>query len=257
MQEVKTPLIACHRGIMKEFQENTADGIVRAIEYKINIVDLDVMVTKYGDIVCSHDENVKDLIIGHQDCFIKTLTKEEISKLIIDDKVYNGDKIIEYKTKNRFCFLDDVFKLYSSDIMFWIDIKDKDYRPWKGKCLTADVIANFVINNSDKVKQMIIGSTNPFVIYYIRKRLKKFDFYKDLVIGCDYGPTKTCILNLVIKSGFMEWLLGYNFVAAGRDYITQKFIDSRNKKNIKVMPYVWVPDERVEFTNLHWYLVEY
>jgi glycerophosphoryl diester phosphodiesterase len=251
------PLIACHRGIMAEAQENTEDGIKLAVDYKLDIVDLDIMVTNAGEIVCSHDENVNYLVDGHQDCFIKTLSRDDIAKLQISDTVYYGTQTMKYKTKNKFCFLDEVFTKYCDNIIFWLDIKEPSYRPWHGTCQAAVTISNFIIKNKKYVNRMIIGSTNPFVIYYIRKRLKSYDFYKDLVIGNDYGPTRTCMINLALKSGFLEWLFSYNFIGAGRDYVTQKFIDSTNKRNIKLMPYAWNKGEEMQYKNVWWYLVQY
>lgn len=57
------PLVSCHRGVMNETQENTEDGIVAAIRRGIPIIDLNVMVTRYGDLVCNHDDNIRDYLV--------------------------------------------------------------------------------------------------------------------------------------------------------------------------------------------------
>jgi glycerophosphoryl diester phosphodiesterase len=231
-------LTCCHRGIMSKVQENTDSGIQLSIEQKIDIIDLDVMVTNNGDIICNHDENVKDYVVGHQDTMIKTLTKDQIRNLVIDKEVYYPSGNIKYENTNKFAFLDEVFDKYIDKIIFWIDIKDSNYRPWQaGPCRTAVFLNNFLKTKLNKLHRVIVSSTNPFVVTALRSLAISDNYYHQLTIGFDYGMSDSCWIGLTFWTSIAERLYNTNYITTGSDKFNQSDVDSCNRRGIKVIYY--------------------
>ena len=46
-----------HRGLPKEYQENTYDGIIKALDSKADGFELDIYKTKDDKLVVFHDDN--------------------------------------------------------------------------------------------------------------------------------------------------------------------------------------------------------
>ena len=250
---MQTPLKACHRGIVSEVQENTKDGIALAIKLGVDMIDLDVLATNDNNMVLSHDSNVKDLVIGHKDTFIKTLSREEVKKLVIDTEIGST----KYKSTNHFSFLDEVFDIYVEKIIFWIDIKEPDYRPWQGECKIAPILAQFLADRQDKLNRVIISSTNPFVMIAVRRCAKQKKILNKLTFGFDYGLTNAWYIRFAIWSGLLEKIFGSNYVTMDGNLLTQERINQYVKNNIKVMPYCYSKGSTQPFMNIYGYLMDY
>jgi len=81
---VKPFSIVGHRGAAKEKPENTLISFEYAIELGIEIVECDVRETKDGELIISHDENLKRLI--GIDVKISDLNLEEIKRFRIENE---------------------------------------------------------------------------------------------------------------------------------------------------------------------------
>ena len=116
----EVPLKACHRGIMSAAPENTEPAIQAAVG-KAEILDLDLMVTNQGEILCAHDEKLNELDPKLDGRAIRALSRAEIKKINIGaDLPYTRDgKRVDqhYAGVTKYCFLDEVFDKYSSQIM--------------------------------------------------------------------------------------------------------------------------------------------
>ena len=248
-----TPLSAAHRGISSLAQENTETGIILSIEKKVDIIDLDIMSTNDGNIVLCHDENVKDMVVGHKDTFIKTLKRAEIAKLVIAKETGTG----KYNTTNHFSFLDEVFDKYLDRIIFWLDIKDSNYRPWQSQCQIATLLADFLGSRKDKLKRVIVSSTNPFVIIAFRKLVQQQNFLDKLTFGFDYGINDTCCISCIVWSKIFENCYGSNYVTMSKSLLTQNKINDYKNRDIKVMPYAYPKGTSPPFENIYGYLMDY
>ncbi len=252
------PWVSAHRGIMNEAQENTEDGIVASIQRGVPIIDLDIMVTKSGDIVCNHDENVKEIISPHEDLLIQNLSREKIKELVIADELTyerNGKVFThKYGKNNKFSFLDEVFDKYIDQIIFWLDIKD-----YSSNLSTIDhdarIVSRFLKSKLNKLDQVMISSTNPFFVIYLAFLAKKEGYFNNLTIGLDYGSDEQVWKTLLLKTGIFETKYGFNFIAAGNNLLTQKMIDSHPQ--VKVISYPFRPNETPLLMNLYSYLVEF
>ena len=72
-------LITAHRGCRAYEPENTIKSFERAIDFKVDIIELDVQLTKDNHLVVMHDETV-DRTTNGKGC-VKDLTYEQIRKL--------------------------------------------------------------------------------------------------------------------------------------------------------------------------------
>jgi len=81
---VKPFSIVGHRGAAKEKPENTLISFEYAIELGVEIVECDVRETKDGELIISHDENLKRLI--GIDVKISDLNLEEIKRFRIENE---------------------------------------------------------------------------------------------------------------------------------------------------------------------------
>ena len=57
------PLIIAHRGLPKEYQENTYDGIINSLDSNADGFELDIYKTKDDRLVVFHDDNTKVLFL--------------------------------------------------------------------------------------------------------------------------------------------------------------------------------------------------
>ncbi len=110
------PLVLGHRGsLLKEnFPENSIPAFREALELGADGIELDVRLSKEGEVVVCHDRNLKRL------CGVeRNLDKLKISEIkeleLISDK----------KFQVRIPLLAEVFEIFGSDLVYNIEIKKK------------------------------------------------------------------------------------------------------------------------------------
>ncbi len=72
-------LIFAHRGVRKDFPENTMSAFRAALDMGLDGIELDVQRTADGKLVICHDEHLKRLT--GEDCYLKDLTWSQLSEL--------------------------------------------------------------------------------------------------------------------------------------------------------------------------------
>ncbi|MGQ4875925.1 MAG: glycerophosphodiester phosphodiesterase [Promethearchaeia archaeon] len=107
MQESKI-LICGHRGYKGKEIENTKAAILRAIEEKIDLVEIDVRKTRDGELVLFHDRKINRLLNGKG--LLKKYTLKELKSFQYED----GQKILTF---------DEFLELIKDKIIGLIDIK--------------------------------------------------------------------------------------------------------------------------------------
>ncbi|MDD7463936.1 MAG: glycerophosphodiester phosphodiesterase family protein [Anaerococcus sp.] len=75
--------IYAHRGYSSKYLENTKDAFKACLDLDITGIELDVQVSKDGEVVVFHDENIKRLT--GKDAFLKDLTLKELQELKFKD----------------------------------------------------------------------------------------------------------------------------------------------------------------------------
>lgn len=129
-----------HRGASGYAPENTLEAFKKAEKMKADGVELDVQLTKDGELVVIHDETV-DRVSGEKG-FVKDYTLKELKRLNVSKHMPSYDK------KTRIPTLDEVFDLLkNTEMTINIELKTVSYstkiwrkgywRLWKSMiCLT-------------------------------------------------------------------------------------------------------------------------
>ena len=98
-----------HRGASGYAPENTLEAFKKAEKMKADGVELDVQLTKDGELVVIHDETV-DRVSGEKG-FVKDYTLKELKRLKVSKHMPSYDK------KTRIPTLDEVFDLLKNTEM--------------------------------------------------------------------------------------------------------------------------------------------
>lgn len=129
-----------HRGASGYAPENTLEAFKKAEKMKADGVELDVQLTKDGELVVIHDETV-DRVSGEKG-FVKDYTLKELKRLNVSKHMPSYDK------KTRIPTLDEVFDLLkNTEMTINIELKNgivqykiwrkRYWRSWKSMiCLT-------------------------------------------------------------------------------------------------------------------------
>ncbi|GAF85873.1 unnamed protein product, partial [marine sediment metagenome] len=119
-------MIIGHRGTKGKVMENTLESILYAIDLGVDGVEFDIQKCYTGEIVIFHDDTLDRLAFKDKFYFDKTKDKS-ISKLQWYH-LYNTELIDALGRKYKIPKLIDILrhpKVYSSDILINIEIKDK------------------------------------------------------------------------------------------------------------------------------------
>ncbi|NLG81211.1 MAG: DUF1080 domain-containing protein [Bacilli bacterium] len=114
---VRKPFIIGHRGIPSQAPENTLEGFQVAIEKGVDIIELDIHLTKDGYVVVHHDFTTGRIF--NQDLTIANATLQELQALRIPYSIYPDAKIPT---------LNEVFAKFkdNKDLVFFVEIKNYD-----------------------------------------------------------------------------------------------------------------------------------
>lgn len=86
MDQEKTKVWA-HRGASGYAPENTLDAFRKAVEMGADGIELDVQMTKDGELVVIHDETIDRVSNGKG--WVKDYTYEELKNLILTKRIWN------------------------------------------------------------------------------------------------------------------------------------------------------------------------
>jgi glycerophosphoryl diester phosphodiesterase len=147
-------LILAHRGYSSDYPENTMLAFVEAETAGADGLELDVQMTKDGELVVIHDEKVNRTTDGKG--FVKDFTAEELRKL----NAGHLDKSLAKKEKIP--FLEEVFEwLVGNSMVCNVEFKNGLF-PYKG--MEEKVIA--LVRQYKLVDRIIISSFNHYSVVY-------------------------------------------------------------------------------------------
>lgn len=170
------PLIIAHRGASGSAPENTLASFRQAMEIGSDFIELDIHLSKDGELIVMHDETVNRTTNGKGK--IKNLTLEQIKNLDAGSWFGNEFKGLVVPT------LDEVFQLSNGKIKLLIEVKgnpkkypgiekkliDKIYKYYsKDWCIVQSFEEEF-LNNIHKMDstiplhQLIVGKIFPLKI---------------------------------------------------------------------------------------------
>ncbi len=111
---MKNTVVVAHRGLSSKYPENTILSFQKAVEIKVDAIELDVRETKDGEIVIMHDEKVDRTTDGNG--YVEQLTYSEIKKL--DAGKWKGN-FKDVKVPS----LKEAFENIGNKIYYFIEIK--------------------------------------------------------------------------------------------------------------------------------------
>jgi glycerophosphoryl diester phosphodiesterase len=160
-----TPFFISHRGFKAVYPENTINAFKHAEEVGFHWIELDVVVTKDGHVVCSHNFDLEKETDGFG--YINSLNRSDVNS------VNQGDRT---KSSGNFKIpgLIDVFKKINKSTRVNIEVKS----PYATDLSTARALSK--IMDMLPQERLIISSFNPFVILYFKV------MHRDVVTGFLY-----------------------------------------------------------------------
>lgn len=116
--EMEAPFIIAHRGGAKLAPENTLAAIRQAVELGVDMIEIDVILSKDGEIIVIHDDKIDRTTNGEG--VVKEMTLDQIRQYDAGswfDESFAGEKVPT---------LDEVFDAIGGESILLIEIKDGD-----------------------------------------------------------------------------------------------------------------------------------
>ncbi|XP_066918432.1 uncharacterized protein [Clytia hemisphaerica] len=153
------PLVIAHRGLPKEYQENTYDGIIASLDSHADGFELDIYKTKDDQLVVFHDDNTMRMTGVSK--VVYNSTYQELLELNITDTIVKGGNTYTFGKKRKIPLLEDILKVTSKhDILHYLEMKPSEpLRPHELQLAkdTARLVAQ-IIEKMGLVKKAIIVS---------------------------------------------------------------------------------------------------
>ena len=210
-----TPFFISHRGYKKENPENTIGAFIDAEENEFNWIELDVVSTKDGKVVCSHNFDLERETDGRG--YISDLP------LFALNSINTGVNTLKTKT-SHIPTLVDVFKNIRNNTKVNIEVK----APRVLDLSTARALGKII--GKLPIDRIIISSFNPFVILYFKL------FYRNIITGFLYQNIEYFwIVNWVHPS----------YIHPRADLINDELISFAEQKNMGIN--VWTINNKTAF----------
>lgn len=149
-----SPLLMGHRGSPKTRPENTSPSFNHAVESGLSAVEIDVMATRDGKIVCSHNHDLERETNGYG--YIRNIDYSDLKK------VNAGIKYPEL-SPTPIPLLEEVIDELPEEIFLNIEIKPE--KPFGLK--TADLLVK-LIREKNLHHRVVVSSFHPFIIWRVK-----------------------------------------------------------------------------------------
>jgi glycerophosphoryl diester phosphodiesterase len=210
-------LIIAHRGASGYAPENTLAAFKKAIELKADYIELDVQLTKDGELVIIHDSNVARTTNGTGE--VCELTYEEIRKL-------DAGKWFHMKfSEQRIPTLQEVITVCSGKIGLLIEIKNPNLYPSIAEKLALELKKNNL--DAPQNDEVIVQSFD----FELLKTFNKFA--PNIPLGLLVKYRVQGISNIQLK----EWSSLVNYLNPNKALVTKRFIRRIHSNKLKVFPY--------------------
>ena len=199
-----TPFFISHRGYKKRYPENSIEAFNHAEEIGFQWIELDVVSTKDGHVMCSHNFDLERETSGYG--YISNLNKKDINANIT---LLNNKN--SYKA--RLPLLLDVFNKIGSSTKVNIEIKSPRALDLSTARAVSKVVKYLPLN------RVLISSFNPFVILYFKV------FHRNIVTGFLYQNIE--------YYWFVNWIHP-SYIHPRIDLIDDQVMSHANDKNLGI-----------------------
>ncbi|MFX0029186.1 MAG: glycerophosphodiester phosphodiesterase [Candidatus Hermodarchaeota archaeon] len=212
-------MIFAHRGANKLAPENTLKAFKKAIELTADFIELDIHVSKDGELVVAHDYDLHR--ITGKDGYIKDFTLKQLKSLNFGE----GEKIPT---------LQEVIELVKGKINLNCEIKVKG--------ITTKVVN--LLREYHIIDEVVVSS-------FLHNELLKFQKIEPKLKLASLEPLKfKGNYSWDMKKRMIQFCINNNLFGINPHYtiIDQQFVDFAHTNNIKVFP--WTVDSKPTIRNL-------
>ena len=193
-----------HRGVQIGCPENTLQSYLSAVQNDFDWIELDIITSKDGVIVCSHNFDLECETNG-----VGYIHKLNYSMF---KSIYTGT-YLNKKSKNKIPTLSEVFKACGDKIGYNIEVKFS--HPFDLK--TARALGAYL--RTIKNKRIMVSSFNPFVILYFR---------------IFYRPIKTAFLFENLELYWVVNIIHPTYIHPRIDVLNDKIIKHAKNHNLGI-----------------------
>ncbi|WP_226666586.1 glycerophosphodiester phosphodiesterase [Metabacillus litoralis] len=210
-------LVVAHRGAAGYAPENTMAAFYKAKELKSDYIELDIQLTKDGQIVVIHDEKVDRTTNGIGE--VKNFTYSELEKLDAGEwfhQKFKGEKVPTLK---------QVLLDFYGKIGILIEIKHPSIYPGIEQKLTK--LIKEVIGEELEETQIIVQSFD----FELLQRLNKISPSIPLGLLVKYR------VHGISKAQLKDWTSVVKYINPNKSLITKKLVKKVHSYHVKVIPY--------------------
>ncbi|MBX2842123.1 MAG: hypothetical protein KTR26_10140 [Flammeovirgaceae bacterium] len=216
--------IIAHRGASGHAPENTLAAFTTALDMQSDVIELDIHLSKDGEVVVIHDESVERTTNGFG--LVKDLTLSELKGL--DAGEWFGS---DYKGEN-IPTLKESLELIKGSAKVLIEIKTgRDgfiYTNIEKKTIE-------IVNNLEALDWCVIQSFEPYYLQTARKYNKEIEIQR--LLFSDYSPFPF-FSDTEFKAGdFVEYEVGYTAINPYFMSLTAGKVNTLHERGFKTNPY--------------------
>ena len=173
----KRPLVLGHRGVPRDFQENTLAGFRRAVELGIDGVELDVFLTRDDRVVVFHDEHTERLT-GKQGS-IRDMSWDQVSRLrVLRD--FEMGRSRPYDAEQPISLLEEVLTELKGKLLINIELKAYSFK-FAHRHVGRHVAE--IVRRTGCEDDVVVTSFNPFMLRSLEQE------FPGLHSGFAYDPS--------------------------------------------------------------------
>ncbi|MFA5646065.1 MAG: glycerophosphodiester phosphodiesterase family protein [Candidatus Ratteibacteria bacterium] len=247
MPAIRPLLVVAHRGLSSLYPENTLIAFEKAIDLDIDMIELDVRLTKDKKIVVFHDAELHRLTKGSG--AISDYTYAELKKFPIKTKR-------ERMAVQHIPLLEEVFEVYGSQGRWRIEIKQegleedlisliRKYRLEEEVVLISFLLQSLLVAR-DKAPEIpngyISGTFSPDMIpMLVKERISLFDLAhpyvtKDVVRTCHRRGIGVLAWTVDEREQMEEMMIcGVDGITTNRPHILKRILSPRRKSTRNVI----------------------
>ncbi len=232
--DIDRPLIMAHRGDSANFPENTMASMESAVKIGVDLLETDVHLTKDGEFVLFHDEDIQRTT-GEQGT-IRERTLEELRQIDLGEMFTIDGETYPFRGKGlRVLTLREVFKAFPG-MRFNIDMKDTIPE-------VPSILQN-LLRDEGMEHSVVVASFHP-------AQARRFhEIAPDIAMAANPSQVKRFVIGLRLR--MLPLLARETPFAAfqvplqsgSTKVVDQRFIDAAHSRGIAV--HVWTINERQE-----------
>lgn len=240
IEEGGRPWVMAHGGAKDLWPENTMVAFEGSVQLGVDVLEIDMKITKDDVLVCHHDQTIDRMSDGEGE--LGDFTYEELLAFNFGENFQDLDGTFPYRDDTvRITRLEDVFDRYQ-DMYFTVEIKDNGERGRKAGELLKELVETYQLEDrmivacfDDETLTAFQGlEDNSIPVSTSQKEATKFVITAKSLTGVFYAP-EAVALQLPMEQSNL-------------DLTTKRVINSAHKHNMAV--HYWTIDDKEDMRML-------